>query len=114
MQKPLSLAVTTDNQYKELSQNLAKRLALPLYNQTPHNETTDFVLRYETSDDGSIPQLTLSATSGELGGAVTIDFCGGKQAEIFTGIIIIYVSELYLGDSTAATSIFIDVRQKIS
>jgi 16S rRNA (guanine1516-N2)-methyltransferase len=78
MQKPLSLAVTTDNQYKELSQNLAKRLALPLYNQTQHNETTDFILRYEASDDGSIPQLTLSATSGELGGAVTIDFCGGK------------------------------------
>ncbi len=83
-QKPLSFAVFTDNQHKEASQTLAKRLGLSLHSQNKgeiSNEkggSYDYVLRYETSKKGEPPCLTLTATSGKLGGAVSVDFCGGK------------------------------------
>ena len=95
-QKSLSFAVSIDNQYEEISQKLAKRLALPLHNvalsEQSHSrqnlsessrinsESFDYVLRYEPSNNKDEPPcLTLFATSGELGGAITIDFCGGKS-----------------------------------
>jgi len=80
--KPLSFAVSTDNQHKKLCQILAKRLALPLYSQPlpsqNKGESYDYILRYETNNEDETPYLTLFATSGKLGGAVTVNFCGGK------------------------------------
>ena len=83
-QKSLSIAVSTDIQYSEISQILAEKHSFPLCNQIagePSAETCksfDYVLRYEASEKNEIPCLMLSATSGKLGGAITIDFCGGK------------------------------------
>ena len=78
-----------------MSKKLADRLALPLINQDSHDqilskqklsedsrhncETFDYVLRYELSGKADEPCLTLSATNGKLGTAMSVDFCGGKS-----------------------------------
>jgi 16S rRNA (guanine1516-N2)-methyltransferase len=83
-QKPLSFAISVNNQNISTSQTLAKKLSLPLCSLTDIGlspktcETYDYVLRYEFSKESGRPYLTLVATSGKLGGAITIDFCGGK------------------------------------
>lgn len=95
LQNPLSIAVSTSKQYSEISKKLADRLALPLFNLNPYDqilsnqkisedlrhkcESFDYVLRYESSDKADQPCLTLSATKGKLGSAISVDFCGGKS-----------------------------------
>ena len=83
-QNPLSFAVAADIQDKDRSQTLAKKLSLPLCSLVPGGpsaeicESFDYVLRYEPNKKDEEPYLSLYATSGKLGGAITIDFCGGK------------------------------------
>jgi 16S rRNA (guanine1516-N2)-methyltransferase len=84
-QNTLSFAIAADIQNKDRSQALAKKLSLPLCNQIPGEASAnacksyDYVLRYESCTKSVAPCLTLSATCGKLGGAVTIDFSGGKS-----------------------------------
>ena len=94
-QNPLSIAVSTSKQYGDISKKLADRLALPLINQDRHDlilskqkrseasrhnsESFDYILRYELSGKDDEPCLTLSATNGKLGSAISVDFCGGKS-----------------------------------
>ena len=83
-QKPLSFAVSTSSHHKDISQTLAIKLSLPLCSMDGEHslktcEIYDYILRYETSQNDNTPYLTLSSTSGKLGGAVTIDFAGGKS-----------------------------------
>ena len=85
----LSIAVSASNQYEKRGYALAKRLALPFCTQTPDKnmaktcESFDFVLRYENFSYGKnsgdeAAHLTLTDTSGKLGGAVYVDFNNGK------------------------------------
>ena len=88
MQKPLTIAISTGNQYEEISQNLAKQLALPLCSTLSAGEPTeacesfDFILSYNNNDknnnEDEMAHLSLTDTSGKLGGSVSVDFCSGK------------------------------------
>ena len=84
MLKPLSLAVSTSDLHNDKSQTLAKRLSLPICNEIPGEnqaescDSFDFVLCYKNYNKDEIAHLSLSDTSGELGGAVSVDFSGGK------------------------------------
>jgi 16S rRNA (guanine1516-N2)-methyltransferase len=80
-----SIAVATNLKHTDDCALLAKHLNLPLcHNNNEHDNidpcsTFDLFLSYEDDNSSGLQRLALTDPSGKLGGAVSVDFCGGKS-----------------------------------
>lgn len=85
MHHELSLAVSASEEYKDRSRELAKQLSLPLFITSADNPDKqedvlpDFILRYESRKSQDSPVLVLVDSHGDIGGAMYVDFVGGKM-----------------------------------